>query len=709
MAAPAALTSLLLRAGLSVGAATRTAAAFAATGKVGTAFARTIGWSTSVNLGMAASTPLTRAFQYRTNRFDPNLSPEAEVLTGLWYAGRINAADMKTSMHNLGIDFRPGEAAGDLLQQIWTDAVDLAQPLFGLDDYLKWKRQKRVTTERFDDVLDRLGFKGHPDRTLYADDWEATPLDVIQAGFLLQTLTDEDVRRLLQEHGWGDVQIGNILGTWRAYLSPADALTLWMRRMYKDDDLTASLRASGLVDSGMQEDFKKLANGLPGAGDIINLNQRRAWDNELAAQFGLDEGKTAAYTEFMRQIGMGGPADPLDDTGNPAGNNKWSDLLWRASRLIPSPGQALEMYRRLRPKEAAKLAAEYPGLKPFELGDFVQILGLHGVGSIAAIQLAAIARAPLRWFDIRNGWNLGVLDDEGASEALQNRGIAPEQVQVHLGIFKGLKDKKIQDRIDNRVRRLLNNHANRVLAQYRLGILDSDTAKNSLRGDDWDEDSIVIALATVDLEEQEKLVEAVVKRAKSDFFNGRATQAELKGRLKAAGIADDAATRYLQRWAMERGEYNIVMSTEKNLDMFKRGLLTLPQLTQRLSNLGWSGVDELLYVTAALQDVFKATAKALAAAQAQKEKAAKELERVIKEQQNAILRHQAQLRLWTPISTMKKWIKSGEIDDGSFFARLASMGYPLSTAKLYYEEATGNAAPSAADSTYAAAQGADQT
>jgi len=139
--------------------------------------------------------------------------------------------------------------------------------------------------------------------------------------------------RMLQElawQGWTEqqVQAATVAAERRPDLG--DLLRLWLREQIGDGEINDRLRQVG-VAPGAVDEFKKLAQQIPGPGDLVRFALREAWRDDVAQKWGYDQDRVAEFDEWMTKQGY---------------SSDWAKRYWRAHWVLPSVGQGFEMLHR---------------------------------------------------------------------------------------------------------------------------------------------------------------------------------------------------------------------------------------------------------------------------------------------------------------------------------------------------------------------------
>ena len=635
----------------------------------------------------SAINPATREVQYRANARVRNLELDVPHLAKLWHGQALTDENLSTllSWHGIGWDGIPGNVS--LTKYAWSQFLRYSKPSFDLGDYRKWYRQGRVSPAFFKEVFKRHGFGEETERKLFIDDYEAVPLPLLVGLYHAGVIGEQEVidRAVAAGHRPDDTR--ELLKVMQAYPAPMELLALANRQVISGQQLDDSLKRLGMIDPAVRKQYKDLRFALPSESMLTLCSVREVWDEQVAARFGYDAELPRDYVHFMNMLGYDWSAY-MPGRQQPGGRDlTWPEAYWRAHWRVNSPEQGYRMFHMLRGDPNDPATWRFPGVRPFTRDDLETTLKINDYAPGIREALINIAYLPMRLVDIRASVRYLRQPQAWAYEQFLDRGHRPEhaavQARLAVAMAKRQNNKAVHQVADNAKRQFLNH----MLKEYGLGMIDRDTAINTLVGSDMDLADATTAVTNIDLEAQEAIVTATIAQARKDYFAGRDSFQGVWARLSSAGMNQRRIDEQLTKWKIERGQGRIVLSTETALRLMRKGIITYDEAYRRLINLNWANADALLRLSEVQFLMQEDVARELQAQQMDRRRQAKEVERLVREMQARIEKLQGELRRNTPITTVLKWLKGGRVNADWARNRLLAMGYSADVADQYIKEA----------------------
>jgi hypothetical protein len=512
---------------------------------------------------------------------------------------------------------------------------------------------------------------------------------------ILQAFAREQITP--EEFSDGMHRAGTRIALWSDYVKAfygaptvGEVLTLRNRGEIDDGEFDALLRRNSLGFARDRELITKLRRTYPSISDLILMQVREAFDPVLANRLRLYDEAPKDIVKYFEAQGLNWE---VGINGNVDGINRplrWPDMYWASHWKTISSEQSYRMFHLLRPNRIARFQEVYPGTQPFTRDDLFFWLRINDYPISVRNQLAAINIQPLRLIDIRTALRFKIRDADWAYEQFLDRGHLPDDARTQVEIVQETERQRLLAGARNLERNALSLTIRDALKGYKTGTIGRQAVTDLLKANTVDDKSIELTLNSIDFEVKNETAASAIKLVRRRFFDGIIGVDGAVDELKRIGIVDNRVDNYVARWRLERDQRYRLVTTAKIQRWAKLGLLTYDDAKLRLTNLGWSNTDALLYLSETQTEINQLTLRNLQASQRTQRQQAKELQ-AIAERADALLRRtQADLRRISPISTLQKWLKQGVIGEPFFVARARSMGYPDADIRRYLESASAN-------------------
>jgi hypothetical protein len=372
-------------------------------------------------------------------------------------------------------------------------------------------------------------------------------------------------------------------------------------------------------------------------GNLAGLYvQKQAFDDGIAAMYGLDLGINDWFRARCRQSGMPSSVGGTEIENAVANGRDYPLAAWRASRPMPGFGECLEMQWRLRPLADGLADSIIPGVQAWTEGDTENILRMQGYTEPIINRLLGLAQQPLNIRIV-----LAVLHEiashpEVAADAAAAFGAGQDWA---TGVFlsQGLPPPiaklagdamhaKAYDQINaeqTELTKKIRAEAREVnLRRYEIGAVTREFAVVLLTGEQCNAASASALCDITDARLNTTIIEEQIESLERGFMAGKVGVQQVNISMTALGITPIRQAQYLVRWQWKRTEQRTMLSTGEVLQLMKDGLIT-PQAAQiRLVNLGWDNGDALLEIARVAHDIAHAQSVAAAHAASQAASAA---------------------------------------------------------------------------------------
>lgn len=221
----------------------------------------------------------------------------------------------------------------------------------------------------------------------------ATIVAMSKTGAVLPTNIDEEMKRL----GIRDDYREGYKRLFTKFLSVGEMAQAIYRKEFDETYVTAVLKRQGLDELHIKA-FFEIIKVIPSVQDLIRMQVREAWDDNIAKEFGYDDGD---YSEFARWIEKQG----LDA--------EWAKRYWRSHWELPGIQSGFEMlHREIIDEDQLKL-----------------LMRARDIPSFWRKSLIKLSYRPYTRVDVRRMYTAGVLDEEEVLRAYKDIGYNEERAQ----------------------------------------------------------------------------------------------------------------------------------------------------------------------------------------------------------------------------------------------------------------------------------------
>lgn len=474
-----------------------------------------------------------------------------------------------------------------------------------------------------------------------------------------------------------------------------------LRGMIPDDDLAiASLGKLGF-EKDNSELLLRLSAEIPGPSDLVRFGVREVWTPEIVNRFKLGDEFPAPLHYWLKQQGLGGSAAPAGSDPEYERFLSWARAYWIAHWQTIAPGQAYEMFQRLRPDRIDRFRKLFPGTQPFVLKDLELVLRQDDYPPTFRGRLASISYGMLMKRELPAMRKSGVIDNAELYEQFLDRGLLPDDASRSTEVVE--RDIRL-----SKYQRDIEGTRGRILAAYRTGTISREQAAVSLysigiRNEDelvrWNEATpaereefalgdagISTTLNGIDLDQSQRLATKAISATHRLYVSGRISNAEATQRLRQIGITDARGAQYIESWGYELDLGRRELSTAQVQRFVREGIISATEGAFRLRNLGWNPGDIGVLVAEIDRSIRLDQAKVA-------EKTARTIEqqrRAAREQVRAAAQElrDARMRLARHSSPglLRRWIATGLIGSLEAINRLTRLGWPLADAQRLVAE-----------------------
>lgn len=389
------------------------------------------------------------------------------------------------------------------------------------------------------------------------------------------SISEAQYKLNLAEIGWSDEAASAL---WQVTQPRPDIQTL-ATDLFRRGQPVEAIKGE-LVRRGFGEaDADKIVNVLkpiPGAGDLISMAVREAWNDGVAARYGYDADFPPEFAEWMSKQGF----DP-----------EWSRRWWRAHWELPGPTMARDMLHRTDMTEA----------------DYETLLKIADYPQTFRRWMTEVAYEPYTRVDIRRMYQVGVIKTYAELVHAYNDIGYDNDKAGKLADFTVLEYGETEREATK----------TEVLNAYGIGRLSQAETRSYLAEMGYPDWVIDTYITRVDLGRVNGLAAKQISHAQTMYVNGQMSKTEVYTMLNGIPLSAAEIERYLMEWEISRTAKIARPTRADLLKFFLQNMVT--EVDFRLELKGWRLSDRYI-------DWYVADAKRKLVLQAQSEKEAADAE-----------------------------------------------------------------------------------
>lgn len=459
----------------------------------------------------------------------------------------------------------------------------------------------------------------------------------------------------------------------------------------------------------------------PAFVDVIRFMVRDTWDEATVLSGQLDADFEQKYTADAERYGRVAGLD-----------KEVAKLYWRAHWQLPTPSQAYEMLRRLRPGRVD------PALT-FTMEDARKLLKVadHAPGYIDRLIAVSYRALPIR--ALRSLYDTDQITVKEVGERYQDQGYAPQDAALFASQEEILKRRRVASQVkgwtptniakayaqqaitperasqllqrlgysqgdavemmdaqrtlvltrqsEKAQQRVIAKAIQATLRAYESGVLTGPVATSALQSQGVPDAIAPGLLASVDLAVQTRLANQAIAAVRRAYLRGELTAQQADQTLLGAGIAAERALQYVQEWSFQLSPKRRQLTGQQILKATSEGILTFEQARERLNNLGFDQADTDILIAETSYNIQRGELRAKSAADKQRARAATQLMRETQRAQQLAQRTARELCRKTPPSVLVRWFGKELIDINYLTESLTCQGYTPSQIEGYVSDA----------------------
>jgi hypothetical protein len=371
-------------------------------------------------------------------------------------------------------------------------------------------------------------------------------------------------------------------------LSVEEAITLYRRGGIDRTELAARMRAQGVLDPCLGDEFLRISEQLPTQSDLVRFMVRDAADENVVRRYELDDDFDKKYV------------GPLKDWGKALGiPDDYFRYIWRSHWEIPSYTQLREMFHRLRPNrsalqnwdntarvygEAATKTSLGPRPTSVTRAEVREALKIDDVAPGWLDKLLDISYTPINRTDALRAYQIGAFDESRLLEAFLDLGYSPTDAQTMLNFYR--IEKRRRQRGQMKVM-----SASKVIGYYKAGAMRREVADQYLRQLLGTAEDAKSALDTADDESRGDFMKQRLANLRRKYFTGENSLKDTIAALDFNSVDPPKIQQLAALWESERAGKFRHLSAAKAMEMVRRGLMSAEEGRTRLLNLNYREAD----------------------------------------------------------------------------------------------------------------------
>ena len=443
--------------------------------------------------------------------------------------------------------------------------------------------------------------------------------------YLAGRATDDEWECMVRSHGLIPSLARRVRDTKETKLNIAENVDLYVREMIEFPELQRRLKFLGVHDDGEIQYWINLRNQIPQMPDLLRFMVRDVENEEVVREGGFDSGFSDNWKGKLAAWGR--------QQGVP---DEVALYNWRAHWELPSPTMSFEMLARLRPgRVPADLEVTDESIR--------RLLNSADYAPGWQKRMMAISYLTPTRTDIKSGYFLDAFDRKELIELLKDTKLDDKGAESVAKVYDA--EKSIRKRTLAEKGTLWT--VKSALREYAGGFINEKETRFILETLNVQPKQIESGLRSADLRAEVTTRHECTKAAWRRYQVGELNGNQVQELLVDGGIDIGQAEEMVKQWSCKRAQGQQEVPARKNLEWAVIGVITLPELERRLTNLRFKPQDVERYLAEAIQRISDAQAKlaekrardALAAIRrsvAEAKKRWEELKKLIKEEEKRL-------------------------------------------------------------------------
>lgn len=407
--------------------------------------------------------------------------------------------------------------------------------------------------------------------------------------FLADTIPESLWRCYVRANNTWDVPEMQVVRAQRTRPGVADVIRLANRGIIDPGKLPHKLRGEGILSDEEAEYFKRLADFIPGPGDIISFMKRDVFDEEVVKLYKYDAEFNEKYTGKAEAMGKAVGLTP-----------EIAKYYWRMHWRVPSDSAAFQMLQRLRKGDVEDDVVTTED-------DVDRLLGINDVAPEWRKRLMAISYRRPTSVQARKSFNIFAIKKSGLVSYIMDIGYTN-------AVADNLANTWEEDRYEYWAK-------HRVGKLYMAGAYSLYQFKEVLtRFASYGKEQAAVVAWLDGIVKATTRVKCIAA-TKHLFMMGTLTLAGAQTQLIGTGMDPAQAIEHTTEWACERSANGKLLPATKLCKWYQMGLMNTAEFSNRLGALGYFPADVLRIIgecdsQAKARTQAAATKKAIAAEKA---------------------------------------------------------------------------------------------
>lgn len=372
-------------------------------------------------------------------------------------------------------------------------------------------------------------------------------------------MAESELQQYLKDLGTPDDISAGYAEATRPTLNSGELERVRLKKLISNSSYTEELHKQGWSDERIAQ-VQALYKQLPGAGDLISMAVREAFDPEIVSKLGYLQDFPPELGEYLEQQGY---------------DRAWAERYWAAHWQLPSLQQGFEMLHRLRPEVTDN---------PFTAEDMSQLLRIQDIAPFFRERLMEISYNPLTRVDVRRMYAMGVLTEDEVYANYLDLGYNAENAE---------RMTQFTIRYERNEERGLTRDA--IQGSYKRGISSRETAISQLGELGYNTETADFFIDIVDYDIQSETSDAQLAAIKARYLQGLLTDSTVTDPLGKLNLPGERATALLELWKVQRDSQIQTPSRTDLDDFYRRSLITPEQYASYLALQGYSPDSVTLY------------------------------------------------------------------------------------------------------------------
>jgi hypothetical protein len=465
-------------------------------------------------------------------------------------------------------------------------------------------------------------------------------------------------------------------------------ITLANRGLLTTGNLSDIVKRNGMSPEYVSS-MAALQNAIPGPSDLVRMVVRDVWDPAAINRFGYDDGFATVPLQWFSAQGLAYPivSPPHDVAG--LGPFSWARAYWWAHWQLPSVTQGIQMFQRLRPSLADPNVPRDPSGLIVTADDLKTLIRVSDYPTYWQARLQALGYNPIGIRNLRALFANGLLDKQGVQEVFLDQGFNQRDALLQANLIASERDNtllrsgaRVSAQFAVRGFDLGTIDINALTVQlYRLtltnfadlGLFDAQPIDKQLATASADQ----VTAQLVNNAQQKQSLDRTAKTLaalRKSYLRGVLSIPQVTQNLINIGITPDARSFYLSLWSNEKLSSAARLTPAQQLRLTNMGLIDVDTTRTNLTNLGYSPDDVTLLLTDASLSQSSRQAQALITQAKGVSAQLAVAERQAKAAKDLLHQAQVQLRLSASPAKLESFLRQGLITPAQFSQRMAQIG-----------------------------------